>query len=636
MSLLVYNLTAAPLVLANGLLGVPKTTIPASTSGAGVRGEPWYASGDELEGLDATAYAALQLQQTSGLVAFEWSDAPEYDTYPLYVASAQLDVADLDVNLYSDPATGLDSNPGTLAAPLQTFEALMNAKPPVYQRALQFHLNIDPTTSALNTTKKTYTLSSQTLRFLFPEASGDFAESVLVVGGFTNELGDKTAIVGSTDILLTTAENLVADAYKGAQLTIVSGTGAGQVRLIRSNSAGPNSTITPEGMFTTIPDNTSVFRIGVPNVQIEFSSLVLFAAPPQNLFMQGIEFVYTGGGGDDFQIGNVLGTGGGGATVFTGCAWNLNNGGSKANFRVRGTARAQFNGDATYWVGPNNPFTDEDGLNGCYIHGSQALSSNVGGQLQGTGCLIQNTGVQARSFSAQVWNACTFENAPIQITNCATFDLFSLDPTQRSRVRLRTGTAVTVAALGFSTAPNASQPGFNNVEFSDITGDLFVLQDGATGFLGDITVAGVNTGFGLRVRRGASCQVSATTGLTGAAGAIKLDADPTMTLAQVLAAPFGGTLRSNTNPPYPVVAPLIVAAATIAPATVLAHVTGATIIQTITPPYVGFIGDITLIPDDVGGFNTNTGGNIAAASAAVQFKALKMTFDGTSWYPSYT
>ena len=58
MSLLVYNLTAVPLVLANGL----STTIPASTAGVGVRGLPWYASGNELNGRSAPEYAALQAQ----------------------------------------------------------------------------------------------------------------------------------------------------------------------------------------------------------------------------------------------------------------------------------------------------------------------------------------------------------------------------------------------------------------------------------------------------------------------------------------------------------------------------------------------------------------------------------------------
>lgn len=72
---------------------------------------------------------------------------------------------------------------------------------------------------------------------------------------------------------------------------------------------------------------------------------------------------------------------------------------------------------------------------------------------------------------------------------------------------------------------------------------------------------------------------------------------------------------------------------TIAPTTALHHVTGAGSIQSITIPFAGFVGSITLIPD--GAFTTVTGGNIAIASTAVVGKALTMTYDGTAWYPSY-
>ena len=81
MALLVYNLSAAPLVLANGI----STKIPASTAGAGVRGEPWYASGKELRGRSLAEYQALQQQQKQGLVSFVWSVYPEYPTVGLVV-----------------------------------------------------------------------------------------------------------------------------------------------------------------------------------------------------------------------------------------------------------------------------------------------------------------------------------------------------------------------------------------------------------------------------------------------------------------------------------------------------------------------------------------------------------------------
>lgn len=66
------------------------------------------------------------------------------------------------------------------------------------------------------------------------------------------------------------------------------------------------------------------------------------------------------------------------------------------------------------------------------------------------------------------------------------------------------------------------------------------------------------------------------------------------------------------------------------------HVTGTgTPIATITVPYTGFTGTIILIADDAGGFTTTTGGNIAIGSTVTQNHTISMTYDGTSWYPSY-
>lgn len=81
MPILVYNLTAAPLVLANGL----STSVPASTAGAGVRGKPFVALGGILEGRSGAEYIALQAQQDAGSVAFEWDKLPEFSTGALII-----------------------------------------------------------------------------------------------------------------------------------------------------------------------------------------------------------------------------------------------------------------------------------------------------------------------------------------------------------------------------------------------------------------------------------------------------------------------------------------------------------------------------------------------------------------------
>ena len=120
MSLLVYNLTAAPLVLANGL----STTIPASTAGLGARGEPWYASGNELSGRSGAEYLALQAQQAAGNVTFEWQTFEEYPTYALIVGQAP---AQGNRIFFVDDAAGDDQQPGTSGAPYKTLaRALLN------------------------------------------------------------------------------------------------------------------------------------------------------------------------------------------------------------------------------------------------------------------------------------------------------------------------------------------------------------------------------------------------------------------------------------------------------------------------------------------------------------------------------
>jgi hypothetical protein len=74
----------------------------------------------------------------------------------------------------------------------------------------------------------------------------------------------------------------------------------------------------------------------------------------------------------------------------------------------------------------------------------------------------------------------------------------------------------------------------------------------------------------------------------------------------------------------------IPSASTIAPTASVTHVTGTSSISTITPPYAGFVGSLTLIAD--GAWTTVTGGNIAAAMTAVAGVQYTFTYDGTLWY----
>jgi len=80
----------------------------------------------------------------------------------------------------------------------------------------------------------------------------------------------------------------------------------------------------------------------------------------------------------------------------------------------------------------------------------------------------------------------------------------------------------------------------------------------------------------------------------------------------------------------------ITAASTIAPTSTVHHITGATVVETITAPAGVTAGwTLILIPDDASGQATGLTGNIALASTMVQHKALHLTYDGTNFYPSY-
>lgn len=78
----------------------------------------------------------------------------------------------------------------------------------------------------------------------------------------------------------------------------------------------------------------------------------------------------------------------------------------------------------------------------------------------------------------------------------------------------------------------------------------------------------------------------------------------------------------------------LASAATIAPTAGITHVTGTTTVTTITVPYAGFVGCVKLIADNVLGFSTTTGGNIAAGTAVTQNRWIEECYDGTSWYPA--
>lgn len=82
-----------------------------------------------------------------------------------------------------------------------------------------------------------------------------------------------------------------------------------------------------------------------------------------------------------------------------------------------------------------------------------------------------------------------------------------------------------------------------------------------------------------------------------------------------------------------VVGPAIASAATIAPTSLIHHVTGTAAIVNITPPTPDFQGDIILIADGI--WTWTAAGNIGVlGTTTAAGRAIRFTYDGSKWYPS--
>jgi ferric-dicitrate binding protein FerR (iron transport regulator) len=99
-----------------------------------------------------------------------------------------------------------------------------------------------------------YTLSTSGSNRVVTTASGKSATA----SGASQQYDNGTATGGSTTTLADTSKAWTVNAQAGRAVTILSGTGAGQVGHIASNTA---TVLTIGTAWTTAPDATSVYRI---------------------------------------------------------------------------------------------------------------------------------------------------------------------------------------------------------------------------------------------------------------------------------------------------------------------------------------------------------------------------------------
>ena len=342
MPLLVYNLTTAPLTLANPL----KTVIPPSTAGLGARGEPWYSSGAELQGLAVSDYTNLQAQVDAGLVSYEWSASPEYNIFPL-VAGSAAGVLVENALVYVAPG-GSDSNLGTQSSPLATFDAAWNLV--TSQRwAQQGKIFLAPGVAGA---PNVYPINPNGSYVNAAGSRGLGGTPLAVVGGFTNELGtltNDTLDPNGVTFSQATLVGVTPNQYLGAFILCTSGPNAGSQAMIASNTATTFSLQLPFGNPIAVGDQ---FEIQLPAVQLEIPTMgnefPVFGYNNGVIGFVGIDFTTTDASGSAtfvFASGTFA--------IMSGCQFNMLTGNVivNQNATLRGVDAGPWGAD-----GVNNPF----------------------------------------------------------------------------------------------------------------------------------------------------------------------------------------------------------------------------------------------------------------------------------------
>jgi hypothetical protein len=341
MSLLAYNLTILPLALPGV---VPPTSLPARLP-AEARGPALNVTG-ELKTLTAIQFGALQLQVDAGSVEYHWTGTEEYPTPGLTVISSQTSESNI---IHAAPG-GNDTNTGTVASPLLTVKAVwdkMIATPWTKQSKGYF-------------LPGTYILRGSDAVGAYVNSEQNRAVTgtpPALIGGFTNELGDKatTSADPTRKLVIDSGLAMGVDDYIGATIFWLPGSAnAGTRNQVRSNTA---TTLVLAGRASVPILMGDGFRVERPNVTfaIPAGEAAVFGYGNENLALVGIKF--------DLGAGSQLLFVDGVHPVCAGVEFALNFESALLN-----SGAILQDGNSGPWSadGADNPFVAEGG--GCFIH----------------------------------------------------------------------------------------------------------------------------------------------------------------------------------------------------------------------------------------------------------------------------
>jgi hypothetical protein len=156
------------------------------------------------------------------------------------------------MNLYVDPVSGVDTNPGTAALPFRTIAAALAAVPQTIKHLVTINLADGDYNEYLELSRFEVTTGILLLQGNLGLATGEI---------------QRTADIFSASTIGTALSGWGINANEDKWVTIISGMGAGQTKKIAFNTADTN-TITSKDSFNPVPNATSIYEIRTPKARI--------------------------------------------------------------------------------------------------------------------------------------------------------------------------------------------------------------------------------------------------------------------------------------------------------------------------------------------------------------------------------
>jgi hypothetical protein len=423
-----------------------------------------------------------------------------------------------EVIIYADAVNGNDLNPGTSAQPVKTLRQAQELIPASWKRNMQIHL-APGVYSITGTTGGPPGWGSHV---------GPDASSPMLIGSYTNELGDRTVSGGSADggQFADNTLSISVDQYRGAWALCISGANAGQRRIIKSNSADGLFKLAVPFFSAVSPGD--VMQIQLCAVQIDVIDVAFMAQV--TILCQGIRFNLVGGA--------PTGT-------FRFARWECNgceiagNGGNlivEANSNFASTGFPNPYGTSN----PLNPLMPPTGDPGCFVHDvflgvfDPGSEFNMIGVMDDIFALNQGGLLDLGGVSARQMLIDGFGPESLTVLEPLSNGIGTFPCTFDGNSNFGPGAPLVLSERGcrfFGVA----------VDLSNSTGDAVVLTGRSTAHLEAVTGTG-NTGFGINAQQQAAVFYNpAATGnptmVTGTAGDVLVASNPPLTYAAIDAGP---------------------------------------------------------------------------------------------------